>query len=114
MLKTDLNGAGYRGGVVFSSHNHGLGSSPSSDVSTLHRRKALLSSAPTQRQKSKIGRSLPSETTSASPCRPRSSAEWREAVAEVKRQYASGSYGPCSERCCQILDNIEDSVSLTT
>lgn len=45
------------------------------------------------------------------PVLPYTSAEWSKAVSDVKRQYLNRKYRPCSMRCCEILDNIKDSVS---
>lgn len=42
---------------------------------------------------------------------PLTSDEWSKAIADVKREYLNRRYRPCATRCCEILDNIKDSVS---
>lgn len=51
------------------------------------------------------------QTPASLPVLPYTSAEWSKAVSEVKRQYMNRKYRPCSLRCCEILDNIKESVS---
>lgn len=42
---------------------------------------------------------------------PLTSNEWSQTIADVKRGYLNRRYRPCATRCCEILDNIKDSVS---
>jgi hypothetical protein len=40
--------------------------------------------------------------------------DWRKAISEVKRKYASRKYRTCSARCCEILDNLRDTSKTET
>lgn len=39
---------------------------------------------------------------------PRTRAEWKRTISDVKRQHFDRMYQVCSARCCEILDNIKD------
>lgn len=42
---------------------------------------------------------------------PTTPAQWKKALAEVKREFANRKYRQCSMRCTEILDDVKDSVS---
>lgn len=48
---------------------------------------------------------MPSSLTTRQPV---TAADWRRAVAEVKRKYVSRKYRACWTRCCELLDGLED------
>ncbi|KAH6660366.1 hypothetical protein BKA67DRAFT_530465 [Truncatella angustata] len=54
-------------------------------------------------------------TTPASPLAiPATAEDWRKAVNDVKRKYVSRKYRTCSARCCDILDNLENTCEVET
>jgi len=45
------------------------------------------------------------------PVLPHTAADWKRAIAEVKRQHSSRRHRACFMRCTEILDNVKDQVS---
>lgn len=89
--------------------NHAL--SNESPPATHKRITSLDSATPTFKGKIQVPRRLSLQTQSPLPILPKTLAEWNKAVAEVKRNYINRRYRPCSARCCEILDNVKDTVS---
>lgn len=98
--------AGSRGSVIF----------PASNSTQLSAPPPLPTSSPTMTTslgspKSRVSKRLAPQAPAFLPVLPYTSAEWSKAVSDVKRQYLNRKYRPCSMRCCEILDNIKDTVS---
>uniref|UniRef100_L2G439 Uncharacterized protein n=1 Tax=Colletotrichum fructicola (strain Nara gc5) TaxID=1213859 RepID=L2G439_COLFN len=102
--------AGSRGSVIFPANNTVLSSTTPSSAPTPQPTattpNTMLSSVGPS--KSRMSRRSLSQAPVSLPVLPYTSAEWSKAVSDVKRQYLSRKYRPCSMRCCEILDNLKD------
>ncbi|OTB14366.1 hypothetical protein K445DRAFT_23772 [Daldinia sp. EC12] len=75
-------------------------STPSPPSSLIHRRQQSLPAIKTARRGSLIQSPLPIV--------PLTTADWKDAIDEIKRKYLNHKYRACSARCCEILDNLKD------
>ncbi|KAI0541176.1 hypothetical protein GGR58DRAFT_511229 [Xylaria digitata] len=59
-------------------------------------------------------RSLPSlrKASLTAPATPSNALEWKNAIDEVKRKYSARKYRSCSVQCCEILDNLKDTLAI--
>jgi len=71
-----------------------------------HQRSASTGSTPIFRQKP--AKRLSQSTPASLPVLPYTPAEWKRAIADVKRQHLTRRYRACAARCNEILDNVKD------